>query len=53
MLTEFNNSKEVIKNRMLKHALNYWSIKNVEDLDPMVKLIWKPYHRSYIPWAMK
>lgn len=24
---------------MLKHALNYWSIKNTDDLDPMVKLI--------------
>ena len=24
---------------MLKHALNYWNIKNTEDLDPIVKLI--------------
>lgn len=24
---------------MLKHALNYWDIKNTEDLDPAVKLI--------------
>jgi hypothetical protein len=34
-----SNSKEVIKNRMLKHALTYWGIKNTEDLDPIVKLI--------------
>lgn len=34
-----NNSKELIKNRMLKHAVNYWGIKNTEDLDPAVKLI--------------
>ena len=24
---------------MLKHALNYWNIKNTDDLDPVVKLI--------------
>lgn len=39
MLQEINNSKETIKNRMLKHALNYWGIKNTDDLDPAVKLI--------------
>src|SRR5690242_18212811 len=39
MLSEINNSKEVIKNRMLKYALNFWSIKNTEDLDPAIKLI--------------
>ncbi len=39
MLSEINNSKEAIRNRMLKHALNYWDIKNTEDLDPAVKLI--------------
>ncbi len=39
MFSGVNNSKEVIKNRMLKHALNYWTIKNTEDLDPIVKLI--------------
>ena len=33
------NTKEVIRNRMLKHALNFWNIKNTEDLDPIVKLI--------------
>ena len=34
-----NDSKELIKNRMLKHAVTYWGIKNTEDLDPAVKLI--------------
>ncbi|HEX5150746.1 MAG TPA: type VI secretion system baseplate subunit TssF [Parafilimonas sp.] len=39
MPSELNNSKEVIKTRMLRHALNYWDIKNSDDLDPAVKLI--------------
>lgn len=39
MLSDINNSKEVIKNRMLRYALNYWNIKNIEDLDPVVKLL--------------
>src|SRR4028118_1969784 len=39
MLTHINSSKEVIKNRMLKYALSYSSIKNAEDLDPVVKLM--------------
>ncbi|HTE02126.1 MAG TPA: hypothetical protein VK668_22715 [Mucilaginibacter sp.] len=38
---EISNSKEAIKRRMLKHAMNYWDIKsgNEHDLDPIVKLI--------------
>ena len=39
MFSGVSNSKEVIKSRMLKHALNYWNIKSTEDLDPIVKLI--------------
>jgi hypothetical protein len=39
MPSEFDNSKEMIKTRMIKHALNYWNIKNSDDLDPAVKLI--------------
>ena len=39
MFAGMNNSKEVIKGRMLKHALNFWNIKNTEDLDPVVKLL--------------
>ncbi len=39
MIGESNNSKEVIKNRMLKHALTYWGISNTDDIDPAVKLI--------------
>lgn len=38
-MPETNNSKEAIKNSMLRHALNYWDLKNTEDLDPIVKLI--------------
>lgn len=34
-----NNSKEIIKARMLRYALNYWNLKNLEDLDPAVKLM--------------
>lgn len=39
MPSEFDTSKEMIKTRMLKHALNYWNIKNSDGLDPAVKLI--------------
>ena len=39
MVSDINNSKDAIKNRILKHALAYWDIKNAEDLDPIVKLI--------------
>lgn len=39
MVEELNNSKEVIRNRMIRYALNYWNIKNAEDLDPIVKLM--------------
>lgn len=39
MITETISSKDVIKNRMLKYALSYWNIKNIEDLDPAVKLM--------------
>lgn len=39
MISDLNDSKEIIKTRMLKHALNYWNLKNSDDLDPAVKLI--------------
>lgn len=39
MVAELNNSKEIIKTRMIKHALNYWNIKNSDDLDPAVRLM--------------
>lgn len=39
MLYDVHNSKEAIKNRMIKHALTYWGIKNTEDIDPAIKLI--------------
>lgn len=34
-----NYSKEAIKTRMYRHAMNYWGIKKVENLDPLVKLL--------------
>ena len=39
MLRTLNTSKEIIKNRMLKHAISYWGLKNTEDIDPVVKLL--------------
>src|SRR5687768_7992845 len=39
MLSEINNSGEEIRNRMVKYALSYWSIKNIEYLDPVGKLM--------------
>ncbi|MET4080723.1 hypothetical protein ABIB40_000667 [Pedobacter sp. UYP30] len=33
------NSKEEIRNRMLKNALDFWGSTNVNDLDPFVKII--------------
>ena len=39
MVSDISNSKEVIKNRMLRHALTYWDMKNPGDLDPVVKLM--------------
>ena len=35
----FSNSKEEIKSRMLKHAMDFWGTLNVNDIDPMVKLL--------------
>jgi hypothetical protein len=39
MFSDIANTKEIIRNRMLKHALNYWNLKNTEYLDPIVKII--------------
>jgi len=35
----FYSSKDEIRNRILKNALDYWGIKNTNDFDPMVKLL--------------
>ena len=32
-------NKENIKDRMFKNAANLWGVRNVEDLDPLVKLL--------------
>lgn len=39
MFSDTANTKEIIRNRMLKHALSYWDQKNTENLDPIVKII--------------
>jgi len=33
------NSKEDIKNRMLRNALDFWGTSNLNDIDPFVKLL--------------
>ncbi|MFS2189695.1 hypothetical protein ACCC92_23675, partial [Mucilaginibacter sp. Mucisp84] len=35
----FYNSKEEIRNRMLKNATEFWGVQNVNDVDPLVKLL--------------
>lgn len=39
MSTLFYNSKEEIRNRMLKNATEFWGVQNVNDVDPLVKLL--------------
>jgi hypothetical protein len=39
MNTVFFNSKEDIRNRMLRNALDFWGTATVNDLDPFVKLL--------------
>jgi hypothetical protein len=39
MFFDSDNSKEAIKIRMLRVALNYWETKNTDELDPVVKLL--------------
>lgn len=35
----YNDSKEAIKNRMYRHAMEYWGVKRIENLDPLVKIL--------------
>jgi len=35
----FFNSKEEIKSRMLRNAMDFWGTTNVNDIDPLVKLL--------------
>lgn len=35
----FFNSKEEIRTRMLRNAMDYWGTTNINDIDPMVKLL--------------
>ncbi|MEX8547209.1 MAG: hypothetical protein V5804_06365 [Mucilaginibacter sp.] len=39
MSTVFFNSKEDIRTRMLRNAMDYWGTTNINDMDPMVKLL--------------
>ncbi|MBD1391641.1 type VI secretion system baseplate subunit TssF [Mucilaginibacter glaciei] len=39
MNTIFFNSKEDIRTRMLRNAMDYWGTTNINDIDPMVKLL--------------
>jgi hypothetical protein len=35
----FFNTKEEIRTRMLRNAMDYWGTTNINDMDPMVKLL--------------
>jgi hypothetical protein len=39
MSTIFYNSKEDIRSRILKNAMDFWGVQNVNDIDPLVKLL--------------
>lgn len=39
MSSIFFNSKEDIRTRMLRNAMDFWGTTNVNDMDPMVKLL--------------
>lgn len=36
---KYRESKEEIKDRMIRTALDFWNIKNVENLDPFIRLL--------------
>lgn len=38
-LARIESSKETIKARMLRSAADFWGVKNIETLDPLVKLL--------------
>lgn len=39
MVHNFRESKEEIKDRMIRSALDFWNVKKVENLDPLVRLL--------------
>lgn len=39
MQETYYHSRESIRNRLLKHAIEFWGIRNTADLDPLVKLL--------------
>ncbi len=39
MFFDSDNSKEAIKTRMFRVALTFWHVKNMDELDPLVKIL--------------
>lgn len=39
MKSTFYSSKDEIRNRVIKNAMDFWGVRNVNDLDPLVKLL--------------
>ncbi|WP_373723244.1 hypothetical protein [Bacteroides heparinolyticus] len=38
-MNKYRESKEEIKDRMIRTALDYWNIRNIENLDPFIRLL--------------
>lgn len=38
-MNHYRESKEEIKDRMIQTALRFWNIKNIENLDPLIRLL--------------
>ena len=38
-MNNYRESKEYIKDRMIRTALDFWNIRNIENLDPFVRLL--------------
>ena len=38
-MENYRETKEEIKDRMIKTALDYWNVKKVENLDPFIRLL--------------
>lgn len=39
MSSKMKYSKEIIKDRMYKNATSFWGVQNIENLDPVIKLL--------------
>ena len=38
-MNNYRESKEDIKDRMIRTALDFWNIRNIENLDPFLRLL--------------